>query len=284
MTNYQDIYPQKPQINSLAVSDLLRLEFFESNPGEMPYKKFNQHHILINLSDDIRIVENKRDGVVRKFNFSKYEVIVTPAGVKSGWKWFDKSKVIVITLDPKRLESFALTELAIILTQEQLKNIPQFIDQDITHAAEMLMQALDNKISSQIMFESLARVFLIKLIEKYGLQKSANLDFSKQFTAIHYKRTLDYISKNYKNNISLETLATQVGISQYHFSRLFKTTIGLTPHQFITQYRIEESKKMLKSNYSISEVALECGFADQAHFSKVFKKIEKLSPKEWLKK
>lgn len=284
---YQDIYPEDPIINSADVvrplaSELLTLEFFEAEPGEMPHQVFSQHHILINLCEEPHRVENWRDEQHRDFIYHKNEIIVTPAGMKSGWKWHRQSKVIVITLEPDKLEKFAQSELGILLTDTQLKNVPQFVDEDITQASVMLMDALQSDVGSSVMFESFARVFLTKLVATYGLERDEHFEFSKSFTSKHYKHVLDYIAHHFGQNITLEDMATKANISPYHFSRLFKQTIGQSPHQFVMTYRIEQAKKMLiHLEKPMIDIAHACGFADQAHFSRVFKQIEGMPPKRW---
>ena len=286
---YQDVYPEEPLINSVDIvrplaTELLTLEFFEAEPGEMPYQVFAQHHILINLRDEPHRVENWRDEEHRDFIYHKNEIVVTPAGVRSGWKWHAKSKVIVITLEPDKLEKFVQSELGILLTNKQLKDVPQFIDEDITQAGVMLMDALESDVGSAVMFESFARIFLTKLVQKYGLESGEDIEFSRSFTSKHYKRVLDYIAKNYGQNIALEDLATEAGISPFHFSRLFKQTIGQSPHQFVMAYRVEQAKKMLTElDRPMIDIAHACGFADQAHFSRVFKQIQGSTPKNWRK-
>lgn len=287
---YQDVYPEDPLINSVAVvrplaTELLTLEFFEAEPGEMPYQAFSQHHILINLRDEPHRVENWRDGEHRDFTYHKNEIVVTPAGVKSGWKWYAKSKVIVITLEPKKLAKFAQSELGVLLTDRQLKDIPQFVDTDLTWAGIMLMDALKSDLGSAVMFESFARIFLTKLIQKYGLEREEDIEFSTSFTAKQYQRVLQYIAKYYGQNIALEDLAAEAGISAFYFSRLFKQTLGQSPHQFVMAYRVEQAKKMLVDlDRPMIDIAMSCGFSDQAHFSRVFKQIHGDTPKSWRKK
>ncbi|MEM6601310.1 MAG: AraC family transcriptional regulator, partial [Verrucomicrobiota bacterium] len=248
-SRYQDVYPEGPEINSedlgaIKASELLTLEFFQAAPAQMPHEIFSQHHILINLREEPTRVENWRGTVHRDFIFHKNEIIVTPAGLRSGWKWYERSKVIVITLEPDRFEKFAQWELGILLRSEQLQDIPQFIDEDITQSAIMLMDALESPLGSQVMFESYARIFLTKLIQKYGTQDLADLKFSQSFTAAHYKRVLDYIHKEFGNEVNIETMSSVAGLSTAHFSRSFKQTIGQSPHQFVMSYRIEQAKKM----------------------------------------
>lgn len=284
---YQDIYPEPPLVRSADLDiatarELLTMEFFEAEPGEMPYQAFEQHHVLINLKEEPHRVENWRDGKHRDFIYHKNEIVVTPAGVQSGWKWHAQSKCIVITLDPEALERFATSELGILLTQKQLKNIPQFIDEDITQAGVLLLDAVQSTMGSAVMFESYARVFLTKLILKYGVEREDEFEFSKSFTSSQYKQVLDHVANHFGQNITVETLAAKAGISTYHFSRLFKQAIGLSPHQFVIAYRVEQARKMLADkDRPMIDIALSCGFSDQAHFSRMFKQIEGVTPKVW---
>ncbi|ABW30785.1 helix-turn-helix domain-containing protein [Acaryochloris marina] len=286
---YQSIYPSEPLLRSGDIvrptaTELLSLEYFEAEPDTMPTQIYEQHHILINLKDEPHRVENWRDDQHRDFIYRKNEIVVTPAGVESGWRWYAKSKVIVITLKPDKMEQFAQNELGVLLNPTQLSSIPQFIDEDLTEAGVLLLNALQSEgIGSAVMFESLARVFLVKLIQKYGLERDEEYAFTQSFTAQHYKRVLDYIADNFGQTIMLEDLAGQASLSTYHFSRLFKQTIGQSPHQFVMTYRIEQAKKMLATPTSMIDIALRCGFADQAHFSRVFKKFEGQTPKAWRK-
>lgn len=265
-----------------SAGELLTLEYFEAEPGEMPYAAFPQHHILINLCESPHRVENRRAEEHRDFIFQRDEIIVTPAGVPSGWKWHAKSKVIVITLVPEKLEAFARRELGIVLTDIQLQNIPQFIDKDICQAGVMLRDALKSKLGSAVMFESFARVFLTKLILKYGEQRKEDMAFSRSFTSAHYEQVLNYVATNFSRNITVESMAAQTGISTYHFARLFKQTLGQTPHQFVLHYRVEQARTMLADiERPMIDIALSCGFSDQAHFSRTFKLIQGKSPKSY---
>ncbi|MBD2842142.1 helix-turn-helix domain-containing protein [Erythrobacter sp. KMU-140] len=288
MRRYQDIYPSAPILMSdgsvrPSAAELLSLEYFEAEPASMPHEVFSQHHILINLKAEPHRVENWRGEEHRDFTFRKNEVIVTPSGIKSGWRWHEHSRCIVITLDPAMLEAFTQNELGKVLTHQQLVDTPQFEDADLTAAATMLYEALRQSSSgSQIMFESLARIFLVKLVERYGDEQSEELAFSRAFTPAHYKRVLDFVSQRFGDAISIEDIAREAGLSASHFTRLFKRTVGDTPHQFLMRYRVEQAAKMLadKSKAAI-EVAHACGFSDQPHMSRVFKQYRGETPSAW---
>ncbi len=170
-----------------------------------------------------------------------------------------------------------------LLTATQLKSLDRFNDEDICNAGMMLLEALRNRgVGSDIMFESLARVFLVKLIQKYGDIRDDEVDFRQGFTAERYKRVLDFIEANLERTIAVEELADVAAISPYHFSRLFKETLGQSPHQFVMRFRVERAKKLLAdANAPLIDIALSCGFADQAHFSRVFKQVSEMTPREY---
>ena len=287
---YQDVYPSSPILDSAkdtraSAADLLTLEYFEAEPGIMPTQVFDQHHILLNLKEEPHRVENWRGGEHRDFTFRKHEIVVTPAGVESGWRWHARSKVVVVTLDPDKFERFAQTEVGVLLADSQLKSLPQFKDPDICHAGEMLTDALaSEEQGSELLFESLARVFLVKLIQKYGLQEDAYA-FSSSFTAKHYKRVLDFVARSYGKTILVEDLAREAALSASHFAQLFKRTIGMSPIQFVMAFRVEQARKMLaRRDTPLIDIAMSCGFADQAHFSQVFKRIAGESPSKYRKR
>ncbi|WP_104666344.1 helix-turn-helix domain-containing protein [Ensifer adhaerens] len=96
------------------------------------------------------------------------------------------------------------------------------------------------------------------------------------------RRAVDYIDENWGRNIRLEELASLAGLSQSHFSHAFKASTGMAPHQWQTNARIERAKQLLlKNEASLTAVAAETGFSDQAHFTRVFRKVVGATPASW---
>ena len=285
---YQDIYPSKPLLDSgtqrrPSVANLLTLEYFKADPAEMPSAEYAQHHILLNLKSDPFRVDNWRGDDHFDLELMQYDIVVTPAGLKSGWRWREQSEVIIVTLDPDQLKTFAHSEVGILLTRQQLADLARFNDPDICQTGIHLKEALENDgIGSSLMFEALARVFLIKLIQRYGHRMEAQAAYSKRFTARQHQSVLEYVSAAYGNSITLEDLASIANLSPAHFSRVFKETIGQSPMQFLTGFRIERAKEALRlQGMPMVEIAMRCGFSDQAHFSRIFKRIEGENPSAW---
>lgn len=82
--------------------------------------------------------------------------------------------------------------------------------------------------------------------------------------------------------IKLSDLATLVGISQFHFSRSFKKSVGISPHKYVMKQRVERAKSLLKnSGLSVTEIALLCGFNSHSHLGKSFRQLTGFTPKEY---
>jgi transcriptional regulator of acetoin/glycerol metabolism/AraC-like DNA-binding protein len=93
------------------------------------------------------------------------------------------------------------------------------------------------------------------------------------------RRVRDYIDSHLNENITIETLATTVGLSVYHFARAFKHSIGMPPHEFILRRRVERANQMLhRTVLPLSEIAAAVGFSDQSHFARHFRRQTGMTP------
>ena len=285
---YADIYPSAPLLNSDAMerqsaAGLMSVRYFQAAPDRMPEEVFEEHHVLLNLQTEEHRVQNWRDGKLRDFIFRKDEVIVTPAGVRSGWQWHGPSDVIVITLDPAKVERFAQAELGMLLDPQQFKDLPQFSDADLCAAGVILRDALaSDDMSSAVMFEAMSRVLLVKMLQKFGKRRAEDVELSARFTSKHYQRVLTYVQGHLDQTITVDQLAAEAGMSPSHFARVFKETLGSTPMQYVMAYRIEQGMKMMENEQRpLGDIALACGFSDQAHFTRSFKQVVGMTPRAY---
>jgi AraC family transcriptional regulator len=96
------------------------------------------------------------------------------------------------------------------------------------------------------------------------------------------RRAKEIIEANLDGEVPLTHLARECGLSTGHFSRAFKNTMGIPPHQWLLHRRIENAMRLLRNRQlSLPEVALACGFSDQSHFNRVFTKLSGTSPGAW---
>jgi AraC-like DNA-binding protein len=96
------------------------------------------------------------------------------------------------------------------------------------------------------------------------------------------RRVETYLTDNLEGTVQIKTLAKMVSLSASHFCRAFKQTFGRTPHNYLTGLRVERAKQLMRSTAEpLSQIALACGLADQAHLCKVFRRCVGHTPSAW---
>lgn len=96
------------------------------------------------------------------------------------------------------------------------------------------------------------------------------------------KRVVSFLTMRIDSSVRVSDLAAEVNLSPSHFARAFTIRLGLSPYTFIMKLRIERaSELLLASDKSLAEIAFNCGLADQAHFSRLFRRFFGTTPSRW---
>ncbi len=92
-------------------------------------------------------------------------------------------------------------------------------------------------------------------------------------------QVIEYIENNYQNPITLEDFTKVAHLSKYYFLKLFKQFSGMTPYEYLINYRIDMAKKLLRSTEnSVGQIAFAVGFLDECNFIRKFKKVVGVTP------
>jgi AraC family transcriptional regulator len=102
------------------------------------------------------------------------------------------------------------------------------------------------------------------------------------FAAWQKRRLTAYIDANLSGRLRIEELAGLLNLSESHFSRAFRRSFDTSAHEYLTRRRIEMAQSlMLTGREPLSAIALHCGLSDQAHFTRVFRRIVGETPSVW---
>ena len=130
--------------------------------------------------------------------------------------------------------------------------------------------------------DALKNALSLHLLRQYCAQKPKLRDFAGGLEPSQLQIVIDYINDYLNRDLHLGELANLVHMSPYYFTRLFKQSTGIAPHQYVTKCRIEKAQLLLKQpEFSIAYISQQVGFKDQSHFSKTFCKIVGLNPKKY---
>lgn len=153
-----------------------------------------------------------------------------------------------------------------------------------------------NLIDDKVMFDDLIKLFKNILLngsedESEKLEKIllnifkeySNIDKTMELDNILCDKVEKYILENLNDAITLKDIALEVKYSESYITRIFKKKIGLTPHSFLINKRIEKAKNKLMNNDNIdlAQLSNEVGFYDQSHFSKAFKRVYSKAPNKY---
>ncbi len=98
----------------------------------------------------------------------------------------------------------------------------------------------------------------------------------------YIKEAFSFIEQNFQNDISIEDIAACCGLNRSYFGKIFHQNMGKTPQEFLMSYRMTKATELLKlTELSIADVGNAIGYPNQLHFSRAFKNIYGLSPRQW---
>ena len=126
---------------------------------------------------------------------------------------------------------------------------------------------------------ALSNIFF-ELISNNSIEKEENKEKKMDFERL--KNTILYIQNNYMEKLTVDELAEKSYMSVYYFCRFFKKVTGMTPFDYLNNYRVQMAAKFLKETQnSITVIGYDVGFNDSSYFSKIFQKYLNCTPTEY---
>jgi AraC family transcriptional regulator len=117
------------------------------------------------------------------------------------------------------------------------------------------------------------------LLRHAGVERPRPLRARGGLAAAAKRRVLEMIDVALEIRLTIEMLAREVGLSSAHFARAFRESLGRAPHQYLLARRLERARRLLETTgASLSDIAQRTGFADQAHFTRLFKRAFGTTP------
>lgn len=118
--------------------------------------------------------------------------------------------------------------------------------------------------------------------DEYGVNSTFKCKFDDGLLPYDLEKAINFMQSHLEEALSVEEIAQELGLSQFHFSRLFKQRTGITPHQYLIKLRLERAKHLLKNTkMAVNEIADECGFANPSHLARHLRRETGLSPKQF---
>ena len=272
----------RPPLHSSAASSHWHGMILEVHRAEAEYVRPDlkaRSNLIHVLTGPVRH-EWHLDGHTYRVSSGSGSVLIVPNGLEASVQvWRARPEMQwILELDPTMLEH----RIAESVGCSRLELVPHF---DITDSQLLrLLQTLHGDLCSgspagSLFGETVGAALALHLAQHYSTRSGATRQLTGGVAEQSLRRVLEYIQANLAGDLHLQELAEIAELSTFHFAKLFKSSTGWSPHQFVLQRRLERAKELLRNPHiSLSEVSLRAGFADQSHLSNVFRRFVGLTP------
>ena len=277
----EEVLTLSPELSSegLGWQDI-NVEYYSQPAGETLGADIPYHILAINAgsaySYESRIDDRYCQGTFVAGNISFY-----PALQRMPYRWHRDTSILYINLSQELL----------IRNAQELFNCDR-VELCVTHSNEdKLLQQLGlalkanlepGSMGSAVYAQTMANAIAVHLLSNYATKRQVLDRVKGGLSPQRLKRILRYIDDNLAQKISLVDLAAIAGLSQHHFARAFKQSLCSSPHQYIIQTRVVRAQQLLKNTEKdINEVAIACGFSNQSHLHRHFKKQTGITPRQF---
>jgi AraC family transcriptional regulator len=283
-TNQQEtarVLPQTPLVTSARAGwQGLTFNHYRHPPYQTVEHCLQQHSLIITSPKSCFKAERHLDGKFTHYAHGNGRIDIIPALLNRRTNWDREVEFSTIAICPTLLERTTQE-----LKQRELELIPQLAIDD--PVIQQLALAIETEIhtgclSGSLYGESLGIALAARLVHNYAASKPA-LEFTDRgLPRSQLARVINYIQANLTQDLSISELATLTNMSASHFSRCFKRSMGIAPHQYLLHQRVERAKQLLtQRSIAISTIALDCGFANQTHLTKVFRQLTGMTPRAY---
>jgi AraC family transcriptional regulator len=242
----------------------------------------HRHVIGLHLGAPVTIA-HWRDERKHTYRFRPGDILFTPLGSPVHYAHADTVDALYIALSPDTVDNIAAQTG---LDPHYLSLVDNFGTSDamLAHMGRTLLSEIQLPgLGSQLMLETLLSQVVIHLLRHYTRMPAAVKPLETEAVEVLQARlrpVIEYVQAHYREDLSLKQLADLLYLTPFHFSRLFKRAFGLSPYQFVIQQRVNAARNMLQdSSLTLTEIALEVGFADHSHLTRHYKRLMGKNPR-----
>jgi AraC family transcriptional regulator len=242
------------------------------------------HHRLVLFARPPEEMDLRYDGVKRHLPPPAGAVSLVPAGTPSQWRCSGGLDFLHIYLEPGLVarvgaEAFDLDPARLTVPSLDALDLPELRVAMLAVDAELTAGGAGGPLAAESLANVLAVHLIRHLLAPHRLQRGPDGALPRG----RLRAVVEYIEEHLDANPTLEQMAAVARLSAYHFARQFKAATGLPPHQYVILRRVERARQLLqaRTDLSLAEVAADAGFSDQSQFSRHFKRLVGVTPRQF---
>ncbi|MEM8610932.1 MAG: AraC family transcriptional regulator [Cyanobacteria bacterium P01_H01_bin.105] len=253
------------------------------SPGELELEASSEYTLCFTTGTPFKLLQQRADQCHEAQANPGDIAIVTP-DTPSRWCWTKPAEILII-----RIAKAFVDEVSQQLDNNQLSGF-EVINKFDVHDTQiwnlgllLQLESSTNGCGIKLYRDSLLTALTIRLLECHTNRTIAKRNPAK-ISHSRFQQIIDYINEHLAEDLSLKRLSSILDISPNYFAILFKQAMGIPPHQYVIQCRVERAKHLLVNSkeLSVADIALLTGFSDQSHLSRHMRKTLGVCPREIL--
>lgn len=267
-------------VREKSLSAGLSWAHYQNEDEHLVYVNQKQHTLSLYLAGGF---ETHRTDVQSDFGAPGL-LCLMPKGCESRWQVGNVQQMMHLYFDEQYLKQLALTTFDIDPRTLNLPELTFFESAGLEAMIRHQMATVDWQAGeNQLLMEQLTNTILVSMLQNQQISQLSTKVKGGLAPRIQVQ-VCDFIHANFHRQIFLSELAQLAQLSEYHFCRMFKENMAQTPQEYLTKVRVEQVKYLCQTTKStLSQIALRCGFANQSHMGRYFKKLVGVSPSHYRK-
>jgi len=211
-------------------------------------------------------------------------ILILPAGLSRRAFWRGPVESVHVHLDPRLIARVAAEVCDLDPDRVELPAVGALSHSPLEATIRAIGAELETGAAGgRLLAESLGNVLAVHLIRHFVPTERAAMRPRGGLPKPKLRAALEYIEAHLDSELTLDDLAAVAHLSPFHFARLFKSSTGLPPHQYVIARRVERAKQLMRGgdDLSLAQVAARAGFSDQGHFTRHFKRLVGVTPKRF---
>jgi AraC family transcriptional regulator len=223
----------------------------------------------------------------QKWSVGYDDVTILTRGESSRWYWMNDIEVSHIYISQAMMGKVANDVFQKDIDGVFVDHCPIVNDAKLSKLmAAYEMECLSNELGSSIYTQTLEIQICIHLIRQYVRCDLKDGDRGSRLSSMKRNQLQDYIDSHLSSPISVKDMAIIVDLSPSYFVRVFGTVYGVSPHQYVQARRLKKAEQLLSTlrDVPLKAVAMDCGFSDQSHMTRLFQEKLSMTPKQYREK
>jgi AraC family transcriptional regulator len=259
----------------------LHAAVFREAPFQAKEPPIGHPSLIYHISNPTRVTRQIDGAQVEKALIGPRRFSLTPGESSTQWQHAGNPEILQVYLRKSTYQ--AAIEEMFGMDGAAAEVVPRFatIDPLLEQLALAILAALrDGSSQDRLYVETMAQMIAVHLARKHSSRsRPEKIVAGDGLSRQRIQRLLEYIEANLGGDLSLETMAAEIEMSPFYLSRVFKASLGQSPHRYVLERRVERAKQMLRdSDTPVADVALTSGFSSQSHLSNWFHRLVGTSP------